>query len=78
MGNQSYLGQAQDRLNLETDLLAGEGGRAGRQSPFVSDTVKWMGQSVPVFSFIYTQFHIIINPKGWYLELKWGVNSKQF
>ena len=26
MGNQSDLGQAQDRLNLEPDLLAGEGG----------------------------------------------------
>ena len=25
MGNQSDLGQAQDRLNLELDLLAGEG-----------------------------------------------------
>ena len=26
MGNQSDLGQAQDTLNLEPDLLAGEGG----------------------------------------------------
>ena len=26
MGNQSDLGQAQDRLNLEPDFLAGEGG----------------------------------------------------
>ena len=26
MGNQSDLGQAQDRLNLEPDLLAWEGG----------------------------------------------------
>ena len=29
------------------------------QASLVSDKVKWMGQSVPVFHIIYTYLHII-------------------
>ena len=62
MGNQSDLGKAH-RLNLnmgnlEAELLAGEGGWIANR-PFVSDKVKWMGQSMPMFPIIYTHLHII-------------------
>ena len=59
MANQSHLGQAQDRLNLEPDLLAGEGGWVTNRPSSLTQCSEWdkAYQCFPLY--IYSVFHII-------------------